>query len=89
MIDVLSVLVDIVNAFLTLYFILLLLRALISWFPVDPNSPLVRFLHAATEPIVQPIRAILPPMGMMDFSVFVATLIVLALQRVLNIVVGR
>ncbi|MFH1355399.1 MAG: YggT family protein [Candidatus Omnitrophota bacterium] len=39
---------------------LILIRALISWVNPDPYNPVVQFLYKATEPILSPIRRILP-----------------------------
>ena len=47
-------------------------RAILSWFVRDPNNPIVRVLDAITEPILQPLRPIIPRMGMMDLSPLVA-----------------
>jgi YggT family protein len=70
---------------LGIYIMILFLRALISWFPIDRSSGIVRILLLLTEPVVEPIRAILPPMGMLDLSPMVAMLIILALRQVLTI----
>jgi YggT family protein len=77
---------DILNIFLGLYGVLLLLRVLISWVRLDPyTNPIAHFLYAVTEPVLQPIRSILPSTGMIDFSPMVAMLLVFALQRLLVI----
>ena len=47
-------------------------RAILSWFVRDPNNPIVRVLDAITVPILQPLRQIIPRMGMMDLSPLVA-----------------
>jgi len=39
---------------------LILIRALISWVNPDPYNPIVQFLEKCTEPILAPIRRILP-----------------------------
>jgi YggT family protein len=41
---------------LTLALILIIVRAVISWFSPDPYNPLVRFLNSSTEPLFTPIR---------------------------------
>jgi YggT family protein len=57
----------------------ILLRVIMSWtalaFPIDPRNPLVAALHEITEPILAPLRSILPSFGMMDFSPFVAMIL--------------
>lgn len=80
-----TTLFQILRLLLQIYEIILLLRVLLSWFQIDPYNPLVRILYTLTEPLLQPIRQILPPAGMMDFSPLVAFLLLFALQNVLSI----
>jgi YggT family protein len=81
-----SAVFSILNIFLGLYGFILLLRVLISWVHLDPYSnPIANFLYTLTEPVLQPIRSILPSTGMIDFSPMVAMLLVFALQRFLVI----
>lgn len=81
-----SALFNVVNFLLTVYVIILVLRSLTTWARLDPyNSELVRFLYAITEPVLEPIRSMLPPTGMIDFSPIVATILIIALQQVLSI----
>lgn len=76
----------ILSALLQIYSLILLARVLLSWFPnLDPNSPIVRFLYEATEPVLQPIRRSLPRTGGIDFS----PLIVLVGIQVLNSLLSR
>lgn len=52
-------------------------RALSSWFRVGPDSParpIVDGLYRITEPVLAPIRRVLPPMGGLDLSVFAVIL---------------
>jgi len=59
----------IIDIGLSLYMWLIIIRAIISWVNPDPYNTLVRFLHAATEPILYPIRRRLPLFfGGFDFS---------------------
>jgi len=50
----------IVDIILTILYWLILIRALISWVNPDPYNPIVRFLYKTTEPILYPIRRLLP-----------------------------
>ena len=62
-----------------IYIILLVARAVLSWFPIDPRSlvgTINRWLYALTEPYVSLFRRVIPPMGMLDVSYFVAVLVV-------------
>jgi YggT family protein len=52
--------------------------ALLSWFRIHPNSSLAKvqvFLYRATEPVLRPVRRILPPMAGLDFSFLVVILV--------------
>ena len=66
-------LADMVGIGLTIMYWLILFRALISWVSPDPFNPLVQFLHRVTEPVLAPIRRILPPLPL-DISPILAFL---------------
>jgi YggT family protein len=53
---------------LNFYMWVVIIAALVSWVNPDPYNPIVRFLYAATEPVLRPIRRRLPVMGGIDFS---------------------
>jgi YggT family protein len=69
---------------LTLLSWLLIASALISWFPVDPTNRWVRLLHAITDPVLHPIRAIVPPIGGISLDIFIALLLLWGVQKVLE-----
>ncbi|MGC4106648.1 MAG: YggT family protein [Thermomicrobiales bacterium] len=77
--DIVSILLWILNIFS----FLLLGRALISW--VDPGFTwsISRALYSATEPILQPIRQLMPNTGMFDFSIFIAIILIQVLSRLI------
>ena len=60
-----------VDAFLGFMSLLVIIRALISWVNPDPYNPIVQFLTRATDPILNPIRRILPVMPI-DISPIIA-----------------
>ena len=64
--------------------LLIVACSLLSWFQPNPRQPLVRLLHAVVDPVLHPIRAILPSTMGMDFSPMVAILILWMLQRLLQ-----
>ncbi len=70
--------------FLALY-VVLLGRVIMSWVNPRFDSPVGRFLFETTEPILQPIRRVLPPMGMIDFSPIVAFLLLSVIAAALRI----
>ncbi len=55
---------------------LILIRVLMSWFPIDPNNPIVRLLIDVTEPVLAPFRRIIPRIGMFDLSPLAALLVI-------------
>ncbi|MEK9162555.1 MAG: YggT family protein [Chloroflexota bacterium] len=59
-----------------LFSLLILARILMSWVQVDRGNAVVKFIFDLTEPILAPIRKILPSSGMFDFSPMVAILLV-------------
>lgn len=73
-------LIELAGSALTL---LIIAGALISWVQPDPSNPVVRFLSRVTEPILSPIRKLLPSMGGMDFSPLIAILAIQFLERML------
>ena len=50
----------VLDILLTILYWLILIRALISWVSPDPFNPIVQFLEKATEPVLYPLRKILP-----------------------------
>ena len=58
------------------------IRVLLSWFPIDPRNPLVTILYDVTEPILEPLRRVIPRLGMIDLSPLVAILIIQVIGRV-------
>lgn len=66
---------------LELYSWLLIVRVLISWVSPDPYNPVVQFLVRATEPVLAPLRRLLPALGGLDLSPILALFLVMALQR--------
>lgn len=75
-------LIGIVRTVFELYSFILLARILISWFQIDPYNPIVQALYQLTEPILAPIRRMLPPAGMLDFSPIVAFILIRVVEQV-------
>lgn len=77
-------LVALVNAIGMFLYIAIFGRVLLSWFPQMSNTnPVVRFVYAVTEPILAPIRRVLPRMGFFDLSPMIALILITIIQRVL------
>ncbi len=67
---------DLLALLLNLLWIAILIRALLSWVNLDPRHPLIQALDAITEPILQPLRQIVPRFGMIDFTPMAAIIII-------------
>ncbi|HYM90836.1 MAG TPA: YggT family protein [bacterium] len=71
------VIINGVDALLTravqLLTLLVLVRVLLSWVPsVDYGHPLIMLIVRITDPVLQPVRRLLPPMGGLDLSPVIA-----------------
>lgn len=55
---------------------LIFFRAILSWFPIDPHNPLVTVLYELTEPILAPLRSVIPRIGMIDITPLVAIVLI-------------
>ncbi len=57
--------------------LLILVRVLMSWIPnLDPSNPLVRLIHQLTDPILEPARRLIPPIGGLDLSPLIVLLLI-------------
>ncbi len=59
----------------------LFIRIIFSWTGFDPSSPIFAVVHEITEPILAPIRAIMPRLGMFDLSPMIAMFILIIVAR--------
>ena len=75
----LRALAGIVDIVLSIFYWLILIRALISWVNPDPYNAIVQILYRTTEPILEPIRKMLPRMGI-DISPIIAFLAIIFLK---------
>ena len=53
---------------LDIYSLFVFGSVIISWVKLPPDNPIASFLHSMTEPLLSPIRQIMPEMGGLDFS---------------------
>lgn len=77
---------NLVDQLLNLYIIAVFGRVILSWFPLSPGGPMASvysFLYAITEPVLGPIRRVLPPLGGIDLSPIVLLFAVQILRSAL------
>ncbi|WP_088329906.1 YggT family protein [Lacimicrobium sp. SS2-24] len=77
----------VVKEALSLVFWVLILRAILSWISQGRN-PMELVLHQLTEPMLAPIRRIIPPIGGLDLSVLVAIIALQFVQILLQDLLG-
>jgi YggT family protein len=77
-----GVLLRFIDIMLTLYSILFFARALLSWF-LPPQDPVMGVVIAMTEPVLVPLRRVLPMAGGIDFSPMAAALLIYVLRMVI------
>ena len=73
-------LVQVLAAILDLYTFILIARALISWVSLDPRNKIVQFLYQITEPVLAPVRRVVPPIGGLDLSLLVVLVLIQVLR---------
>jgi len=83
--NILAAEANLLSIALTVLYWLILIRAIISWVNPDPLSPVVQFLYKTTEPMLYPIRKMLPlQMGIgFDISPIIAFLAIIFLRSFL------
>jgi YggT family protein len=68
---------------LNIYSLIIIARVIVSWVGLDPSNRIVRFLRAATDPILVPIQNVVPPIGgSLDISPIIALFFVYMLKWV-------
>ena len=74
-------LAKVIDIVLTVYMWIIVARALISWVNPDPYNKIVIFLYRVTEPVLNPIRRIIPRHNLpIDFAPLVVLLVIIFLQ---------
>ena len=68
---------------LSIYTFVLFGRAIMSWFDPGFRSAIGRILFDITEPVVAPIRQVVPSIGGLDLSIMVTLFLIMILQRLL------
>ena len=61
----------------------MIVRAFASWFRLDERYAIIRFLARITDPFIEPVRRIIPPIGMFDMAFIIAFFMLRTLQILL------
>jgi YggT family protein len=84
-----DIVISFINILTTVLFVAILVRALMSWIMPNDSTGLSRVLVDVTEPVLAPIRRILPPVGGIDFSPILAMVLIQIVGRVLASLVAN
>lgn len=70
-------------AFIGVYTMMFWLRAILSWFPIRGSlmGQIQQFLHDVTEPVLAPVRRVVPPAGAFDLSFMIVGFVLLMVWR--------
>ena len=66
-----------------LYSLVLFASVILSWVNLSPDNPVVRVVRQLTEPVLEPLRRVLPKLGGFDYSALVVLLLLHLLKRLL------
>ena len=64
--------------------IAIFVRAILTWFPVNRENPIVAIVFQITDPILAPVRRIMPGKGFIDFSPMVTIIALFVIREVLR-----
>jgi len=78
-----GILIQLINYLQNLLVIIVIISVILSYF-MDPYHPLRRFLDRIVEPMLSPIRRVIPLVGMLDFSPLI---LIVLIQLVGNILI--
>jgi len=66
----------VINLGLTIYAILIVIRAVASWIIPAPYGSFLQFVYLVTEPVLKPVRRVLPRLGGVDISPIIVLLVI-------------
>jgi YggT family protein len=76
----------IIGTVIQLYAYCFLIYSMLSWIPnIDRSHPAIQFLYQITEPVLDPLRRLIPPLGgMIDISPMVAMIACFILSSIVS-----
>ena len=80
-----GILINFTTILVWILIIAIFIRVILSWIPMGGSqfSPLVAIIYQITEPVLAPLRRIIPRFGMFDFTPTVALIILFAIAQLL------
>lgn len=81
--NIASTLAYVVDMAFEVYIFILFARVICSWIRVNPYGKVFQFIFSLTEPLLAPIRRLMPKTMMLDFSPMILMFVLILLQRLL------
>ena len=81
--NIASTLAYVVDIAFEVYIFILFARVICSWIRVNPYGKVFQFIFSLTEPLLAPIRRLMPKTMMLDFSPMILMFVLILLQRLL------
>lgn len=78
------VIVNFLQLLISVLMLLVIARVIVSWVAPSGGGGLIAFIYQATEPILAPIRRVIPPSGALDWAPLIAMLVLGVLLRVVG-----
>lgn len=76
---------ELISLTLNIYLFSFIILVIISWIAPHGHNPVVGLMTSLTEPVLKPIRNVLPPMGGLDFSIMIAILLIYILKILIGV----
>lgn len=78
-----GLLIELIHDAVTVFTVLIVVRAFWSWVSPYPTNPVQRLVWSLTEPLLAPVRAVLPNLGGLDLSPLVVIILLQGLEQLL------
>jgi YggT family protein len=80
---------ELISLLFRVYSILILVRVLLTWVSVSSYHPAIRILHQVTDPVILPLRRLIPPIGgTVDVSPIAALILLEIVRQILVLFLG-
>lgn len=80
---------QLLDLILSIYIWLIIARTIISWVNPSPYHPVVRFLYKTTEPVLGPVRKLIPPLTGLDLSPVVVIFLIYLFKNLIHYIVVK
>jgi YggT family protein len=68
--------------------VIIIARVTVSWVKLSPSNPIMIIIYGMSEPMLRPIRKLLPNTGGLDFSPIVVIMLIMGAEWILNAIIG-